>query len=1061
MRLTKDNIIFALIGIIIGIVFTAFCGAMIYITVKGGSAGSMQRFTRGLERQVQHKKAAKGNFKNFYLSFEKSSDLGVFKPSGTALAEISNAHPTHGKRSLMLKISPGSDYPGLQWEEYGSGAQNWSGVKDFHFDVFNNSEDSVQLTVKFKSGREYPKKSFSYSVTLEPLKENAFSIPLEQISQYCDVTQMSYVKMFMKSPKNEVILYFDNIGTRSGEKNDEKSDKDDLAKIGAIVLATGLKKDTDIFVASSLDRIFQDGKTLLKPNFTSDADILLARNEYASFQVVVTNGNKELRDVWLKISDLVNKDAGVSIKKNNISWRIVGYVPTKKPYYPVKVVGLWPDPLLPAQKINISPGITQPFWVTVYAPCGTKAGIYKGKIEIISGDTKLTEIPINARVENFTLPLESHLKTAFDFYGHITSNRYPRADKETGQGHASRIEELNELFIINMLKHRMNPILNIDPSSQRDLGRVEKYMSYGLTNFAIGKKGGTFNNNWPITDEGIEKLLPVYRGYGEYLKINKMLQYAYLYTWDESKLHDPIVAKVCSMVHRAYPQLKNMVCYHGFWDPQKYPDWGKDIDIWCFGIDNFNEKKINTLRDLGMEMWMYISGPSGSGAPNLAIDFDSIDYRIIPWLCWKFDLKGFLYWCVNWWPFVNPFYSAANTKWEQNGNGLLFYPGDNGPIDSLRAEIFREGMQDYEYLYLLAKKVEILRSQEVPAAKAAALKEAEKMLEVDHSIASSLRSFTKDAKVLLGRREKIGKLIEELTEDESDNVVSEVKIESEPSQIICSNTIKNTEDSADKLLEELKKDSCQMLETFSSPIEASSGKRFGPEGKFSFELYRGGTFIIDGKSKFAWQKSDNYGDVCLIRSTEELPKTYKITVIVGDINYGLENIAGLKEDTRYNEGPLGENGVYLIAITDELPIGHHTNDWWHQHRKVVMDVDNNKWGCGMSNPIFMIYFDKENKLVAHNRNDQWEYKWDSAINYNPKFWYKIVLEKNKNSYKFLIYDASGKLLNGGIVPLSRVWHSETRYPDYFVIGDPHENYYQGSMKIKAIAIQDTSRFTNE
>lgn len=245
----------------------------------------------------------------------------------------------------------------------------------------------------------------------------------------------------------------------------------------------------------------------------------------------------------------------------------------------------------------------------------------------------------------------------------------------------------------------------------------------------------------------------------------------------------------------------------------------------------------------------------------------------------------------------------------------------------------------------------------------------------------------------------------------------------------------------------------QITEDFSAPLLAESAKAFGQDGQLTFELYRGGTFAIDGISGYAWQKSDSYRDSAFIRSSEPLPKTYKITVIIGDIDYDLGKIDGLKNDPEYKEGPLNENGAYLLAITDEKPSGHHTNDWWHQHRKVVMDVDNNTWGSGMPNPIFMVYFDKENKLVSFNtKEDQWKYAWEKAATYENGKWYRIELEKNNFSYVMTIYDADGKLLSGGIVPLKRVWHTEEIYPEYLVVGDPHENYYQGSMKIKSISI---------
>ena len=215
------------------------------------------------------------------------------------------------------------------------------------------------------------------------------------------------------------------------------------------------------------------------------------------------------------------------------------------------------------------------------------------------------------------------------------------------------------------------------------------------------------------------------------------------------------------MIHRAYPGLKNMVCYHGIWHPDTDPQWGKDIDIWTFQIDDFSETKMRKLQKIGKEIWMYISGPGGYGSPNLAMDFDSIDYRIIPWLCWKFDLRGFLYWCVNWWPTADPFKTAKNSKWEQNANGLLFYPGEDGPIPSLRLEIFRDGMEDYEYIQILLKKLKILKKKGTDPAAKKFLADSIKLLTVDDSIAVSLSKFTKSGEFLKDRRNAIAEKIEE------------------------------------------------------------------------------------------------------------------------------------------------------------------------------------------------------------------------------------------------------------------------------------------------------------
>jgi len=310
--------------------------------------------------------------------------------------------------------------------------------------------------------------------------------------------------------------------------------------------------------------------------------------------------------------------------------------------------------------------------------------------------------------------------------------------------------------------------------------------------------------------------------------------------------------------------------------------------------------------------------------------------------------------------------------------------------------------------------------------------------------------WSKNPDEWVAARYKLAHFITPETEVKNQIRVSEAS-ENNEEKVIYQRTRKESKDIYPKE-PKLANGKIQVIEDFSKPIVAAAGEAFGDQGQFTFELYRGGKFIIDGESSFAWQKSDSYRDVAIIRSTNPLPKTYRISAIVGDIDYDLSKINGLENDSEYEEGPRNENGCYLLAITDEVPSGHHTNDWWHQHRKVCIDVDNTIWNTGRPHPFFMVYFDRENKLVSHNEVDQWVYRWERAATYSPRGWYRVVIEKNNRSFIMYIYDSKGRMLNGGIVPLKRVWHEDENHKDYLVIGDPHENYYQGSMKISSISI---------
>jgi hypothetical protein len=1022
-RYDKDRMVYLLIGVIIGLLFgivmTSIGGLLAYKILKS-SKSDLRHAVTSLASSVKPKPA---NVKEaFHIGFESEDDVKMLDISESTLVELSEANATEGRKSLLVKILPGSGFPGIGWETFGSKTRDWSGMDNFHLDIYNNTEDNIPLNIKFKSGRKYPKKSFTYSVRLSPLELNSIDIPTETIGSRCNIREMSYFKCFVQSPKKEIVLYLDNIGDVSAGGKKASADKAGNDIKEARIEKNGIPATYNVITGSSLNKFFHDGKALLQPEMSSEASVSLARNEYESFQIVIGNGKEELKDVYVETADLKSEETGSRISSDNIEIFTVGYVPTKKPYYPVKFVGYWPDPLMPGKGKDIQPGFTQSFWATIYAPKDAIAGNYSGIFRVKSENKVLKEVPVNVRVYDFTLPDKSALTTAFDLYPHITPKRYPRRESESEEEYKRRMKRLNDKYYVDMLKHRLNPIINVDPRSREDLARVERYRYYGLNSFSVGKKGGTFNNNWPKTDEEIEKLLPLYRSYGETLKINGLIDYNYIYTWDEGDIGNPLVPKICSMIHRAYPALRNMVCYHGFWDPNEHPGWGKDIDIWCFGIGDYDERAAKALRDYGMELWMYISGPGGSGEPNLAIDYDSIDYRIVPWLCRKFEIEGFLYWCVNWWPYVDPFESTANTKWNQNGNGLLYYPGEDGPLASLRIKVYRDGMEDYEYFELLSQKLKQMSDKGLNELNKDVFLKASNLLFIDSSIASSMRSFTKNPDVLTERRDNIALMIERIDD------------------------ILGTESDLEK------KSVKQVAENFKAPMKAENGKVFGEYGQLTFELYRGGTFLIDGTSHVAWQRSDDYRDVAIIRSTKELPNTYKVTAVVGNIDYPLKKIEFLEDDPEYSEGPKNENGCYLLAITDTNPRGHHTNDWWHEHRKVCIDVDNNVWGHGMPRPVFMVYFDKQNKLMAYDgEKDAWGRAWENAITYDPAAWYIVQIEKTENEYILSIFDVDGNVMEQSRVEHSEVWHAQDS-PDYLVIGDPHENYYRGSMQVYSVGM---------
>jgi hypothetical protein len=83
------------------------------------------------------------------------------------------------------------------------------------------------------------------------------------------------------------------------------------------------------------------------------------------------------------------------------------------------------------------------------------------------------------------------------------------------------------------------------------------------------------------------------------------------------------------------------------------------------------------------------------------LDYPLVGTRILHWINWRYRLDGFLHWGWNFWT-ADPFQNPGDRL--PPGDSFIVYPGSEGPLDSIRWEMMREGIQDYEEFRLLAEK---------------------------------------------------------------------------------------------------------------------------------------------------------------------------------------------------------------------------------------------------------------------------------------------------------------------------------------------------------------------
>lgn len=142
------------------------------------------------------------------------------------------------------------------------------------------------------------------------------------------------------------------------------------------------------------------------------------------------------------------------------------------------------------------------------------------------------------------------------------------------------------------------------------------------------------------------------------------------------------------------------------------------VDYWSISADHFKSSYQQSAAVINAEVaaghkWGVYNGYRPAFG-SVLIDADAIEFRVMPWILWKYQANQYYYFSTTYWQgdrfnlFQDP-YTYGSGKYA--GDGTFFYPGQDtgftnenrnlpGPLSSLRMKNWRRGMQDYEYLWL-------------------------------------------------------------------------------------------------------------------------------------------------------------------------------------------------------------------------------------------------------------------------------------------------------------------------------------------------------------------------
>lgn len=494
---------------------------------------------------------------------------------------------------------------------------------------------------------------------------------------------------------------------------------------------------------SSLEKVFADEELTCKS--INEGSALL--NETYSFQVAYRNNGGLFKGITIDVESDI---------KDLISVRTVGLVPSELPCYNDhddhilrSTPGLYPDPLFPLDDDGIVgfPSQWRSIWVTVALNEKIEQGIHDIKVIFkVEGKTELAQEVFKLEVIPVKLPAQKLIHTEW-FHVDCLATEY------NVEVFSEKHWEMIDKYVETMVNHGINMIYTplFTPPLDTEIGSERPTVQL----VDVNKDGNKYDFNFDQLKDWIE--LCTKKGV-------KYFEFSHLFTqWGAKHAPKILVTEngVCekkfgwetdasgeeytNFLSQFLPELivfikaqdlEKRVYFHVSDEPtldhlesykkasdivykylHEYPimDALSDYEFYEKGyVKNpipSNDKIEPFIENNVEDLWTYYCCVQYKEVSNRFFSFPSSRNRILGMQLFKYDIKGFLHWGYNFWysqyskEVINPYLHTDAGFAFASGDSYLVYPGENGPIESIRLEVFFEGLQDLRALQLLESKI--------------------------------------------------------------------------------------------------------------------------------------------------------------------------------------------------------------------------------------------------------------------------------------------------------------------------------------------------------------------
>lgn len=532
-----------------------------------------------------------------------------------------------------------------------------------------------------------------------------------------------------------------------------------------------LNRDFTLGVADSMTNVLRE-PAKLEACFIETAEISMARNEFESLQIVLVPIDKEIKQAEWSVTDLCSEN-GDRIPGSDISIQVMGYMKSLKPAIESDSEW-WPVPILDfMESVDVPRGEVQPLWITVHTQEDTPAGTYSGTVEVKASGSEARQVKLNVQVWDFAVPKEQHLMTfwgnAESAYSRLYGERY---DKKMAKEMFQFL--LDHRLAVNSLYSQQSagepkagasvgyPTLS-DPAELKSLWEAgSRWWNLGYIHPVFAERAGKSMDEYvPDFIEMLKESLRVADAAG-WPRSNMTI-----YLFDETKEFE-LLDRVARRVGEAFPDILLMTTAYDRSYGVKGGPIDKSIDIWCPLTPVFVEEMeaIEKAREIGKKIWWYVCCvPRANTDLNFFCQLPAVRSRLLMGTAnWKYKPDGFLYYRISGWNhYRKPIDSGPLTDWKPyflpgpDGDGELICPGPNGPLSTLQFENIRDGIEDYEYFWVLNDLITRVKEKGIDVDAEAEL------LNIPEDLMQSIARYSEDPARLRDQRSRVAEAIVKLS----------------------------------------------------------------------------------------------------------------------------------------------------------------------------------------------------------------------------------------------------------------------------------------------------------